>query len=168
MLNLHPICTARWSHPICTKSIYRYYLNNHTICLEYGSSEYFHHNINLVGRASIYNNIIIVEWCFKNGYNAKAENNTLLYSIFNGHFKIAHLLLNNGADVHIYNDYALLYAIKNNRINVVQFLIGHGADVHAQNDRAFQLAIENNNTEIIKLLQNYKRKEESPSKPIKN
>lgn len=69
-----------------------------------------------------------------------------------GHFEVAKLMLENGADVHYDSDIALRSASDNGEIEIVKLLLQYGADVHAENDEALRSASGNGETEIVKLL----------------
>ena len=150
LLNIHPICVNRWSHPLSIIDTFKFYLNYHTVYLEYNNTI----ADNTVGDlndtlkyASEYGNIIIVKWCLKNNANHKKA---LLFAALKDHLKIVKLLLAVGADVHAENDYALQYAVKNGNLEIVQLLLANGANIHAQDDNALQNAAYGNYTEIIK------------------
>ena len=49
-------------------------------------------------------------------------------------------LVDDGADIHIYNDYALRRAAEYGHLEVIKYLIEQGADIHIQNDYALRLA----------------------------
>ena len=153
LLNVHPICINKWSHPLNMKFIHQYYLNYNTICLEYAKNNYKWlpiRNINdTLLRAAGYNNILIIKWCLKNG----AKNDKALPWVAKyGHLKIVRLLLELGADVHILGDSALHDAVTNSHIEVVKLLLDKGANVHSANDFALRSAILLENLEIIKIL----------------
>ena len=100
LLNLHPICIARFMHPIYTKSIHKYYLNYYTIYLEYGISE-FNDIWNIkdaLAYSAKYGNVIIVKWCLKNKADIQ-KRNALYWSAFYGQLKVVKLLLAAGANV---------------------------------------------------------------------
>ena len=129
LLNLHPICVNNWMHPLCIKSIYKFYLNCRTIFLEYNGDRYtlnIHIHEALLSAAN-YGNIIIVKWCLKND-----------------------------ADIHSYDEGALKCAVYNNDLELVQLLLDKGANVHAINDAILQQASKYQFLEVVQLLQTYK------------
>lgn len=141
LLNAHPICIARFMHPICTKTIHKFYLTYLTVFSEYEipnivpeninnalydiSDQYYVENINnTVINATIRNNLIIVTWCLKNGADVRYRNDMAVrYAAELGYFKIVKLLLAAGADIHAREDYALRHAVKHRHLDVVQFLL---------------------------------------------
>lgn len=156
LLDLHPICVNRWSHPICLKSINNYYpYNYYTFYLEYDTkitSDTVSDLDDTLRYGSTYGNIIMVKWCLKNG----AENKyAILCAAEKGHLEIVKLLLNRGDDIHIWDNYALRQAVNNGHLEVVQLLLEKGADVHANNDCLLEDAAFYNYPEIIKILIEY-------------
>lgn len=69
-----------------------------------------------------------------------------------GHFEIAKLLLENGADIHYEDDTALYRASIYGNVNIVKLLLDYKANIHAQNDIALRRASELEHTEVVKLL----------------
>ena len=154
LLGVHPGCTNKWMHPICAKSIHKYYLNYETVYLEYRNSAIYEiENINdLLIYASIYNIIIIVKWCLKNKTNVRIRiNYALPLAAQNGNLKIVKLLLAAGEYSYGIND-ALKGAAERGHINVVQLLLAAKADIHANNDAALRYAAQYGHLEVIKLL----------------
>ena len=76
----------------------------------------------------------------------------LRYASSNGHVDLVKILLEHGADVHADNDSALRNASGGGHVEVVKILLEHGADVHASNDSALKYASENGHIEVVKLL----------------
>ena len=60
--------------------------------------------------------------------------------------------ISEGADIHIWNDWALRYASDRGHAEVVKFLLNAGADVHANNDAALRWASDSGHVEVVKLL----------------
>ena len=58
----------------------------------------------------------------------------------NGHTETVKLLLDRGADIHAWNDYALRLAAENGHTETVKLLLDRGADIHAGNDYALRYA----------------------------
>ena len=105
LLDIHPIVTNRFTHPLLTKSIYKYYLNFHTICLEYKTTndQYMILDINYTLRYAIqFNYIVVIKWCLKNG-----------------------------ADVHEYDDFALRIASKNGHLEIVKLVLEKSANIYS-------------------------------------
>ena len=169
LLNEHPICTAKWSHPMCTKSIHQYYLNYYTVCLEYkgindticvehGMNSYngcLLENINqaLICAASN-GNAIIVKWCLKNKVNIHiyADYTLQWTTIKKNNLKIVKILFDAGIDIHHNNDYALRYSAENGYLDIVTFLLDNGANVHANYDQALIWAADRGHLDIVQLL----------------
>ena len=159
-MDLHPICIARWSHPICTKSIHHYYLNYYTVYLEYTDELKLttkNHINDTLMCASIHGNLIIVKWCLKNGADVHyGGDGAVSWAITNGYLEIGWLLLAAGAIIH---DKCgnLSWAAVNGHLEIVRFLLAAGADIHAYNDYALKLIASSGNIEMARfLLENYK------------
>ena len=84
LLDLHPICIARFMHPICTKTIYKFYLNFRMVYHEYKNTDKYDdkfnennnvRNINeaLVFMADTNNSLLIIKWLLLNGANIHAD-----------------------------------------------------------------------------------------------
>ena len=61
-------------------------------------------------------------------------------------------LLDQGANIHVYNDCVLIFAAENGHLEVVRLLLDHGADVHAEWDRALRGSAHKGHLEIVCLL----------------
>ena len=66
--------------------------------------------------------------------------------------KIIQKLIDEGADVHAFNDYALRFAAYYGHLEIVKILLENGADVHAENDYALRFAANYGHLEIVKIL----------------
>jgi len=62
------------------------------------------------------------------------------------------LAVENGADVHVDDDYALRYAAEKGHASVVQFLVQHGANVHAGDDNALCVASYYGHLPVVQVL----------------
>ena len=69
--------------------------------------------------------------------------------------KVIQALIDEGADIHVDNDYAFRYASFNGHTEVVKVLLANGADIHADNDYAFRNASRYGHTEVVKVLQDH-------------
>ena len=69
-----------------------------------------------------------------------------------GQLDLVKLLLDRGANAHVYDNSALCWASKRGHTKVVKLLLDHGADVHARDDEALRWA---SNTEVVKLLKKH-------------
>ena len=61
-------------------------------------------------------------------------------------------LLENGADIHSYNDNTLHWAVHHKNIELVKYLLNKGANIHSNYERPLGIAKYNNDDEMIKLL----------------
>jgi len=87
------------------------------------------------------------------GANIHAYNNYVVCSAAKkGHAKIVKLLIELGADVHAWSNYALRYSSSNGHIEVVKLLIEAAALIHADDDYALLYASLNGHIEVVKLL----------------
>jgi ankyrin repeat protein len=57
--------------------------------------------------------------------------NELIKSAFDGDFNKVKLLIGQGADIHVQDDYALMYSAKNGHLDIIKYLVEHGANIHA-------------------------------------
>ena len=72
----------------------------------------------------------------------------------NGNAEVVSLLLNVGANVHARDDYALRWASEKGHVEVVSLLLDDGANVHANDDCALRWASEQGHAEVVSLLLN--------------
>jgi len=70
----------------------------------------------------------------------------------NGYLDIVKYLISQGANIHSSNDYVLCCASYRGHLDVVKCLIEHGADIHARNDLALVWASMSGHIEIVKYL----------------
>jgi ankyrin repeat protein len=76
----------------------------------------------------------------------------LIEAAENGHKETVALLLDRGADIHAWDDYALRAVTQDGHTETVALLLDKGADIHAHNDYALRWAAENGHTETVGLL----------------
>jgi ankyrin repeat protein len=76
----------------------------------------------------------------------------LHWAASNGYLEVCKLLLENGADVHAWNDHSFRRAAENGHSEVCRLLLEHGADIHAEDDGALRWAALNGHFEICKFL----------------
>ena len=101
-------------------------------------------------------NLKEVERLLQKGADVHAyDDYALRWASNNGHLEVVRLLLQNGADVHAKNDYALRWASYNGHLEVVKLLLQNGADVHVDNDFVFRWASRNGHLEVVKLIEEY-------------
>ena len=65
---------------------------------------------------------------------------SLLWAAYKGYLSVVRYLHENGADIHIDNEFALRWALKNGHHDIVRYLHEHGADIHAYNEDALRWA----------------------------
>ena len=178
LLNVHPICINKWTHPILAKSIHQYYLNYETIWLEYKRKEKEQVLLdqpnnddpifddyddpisddpitNIMQHATITGNTIIVKWCLKNGANIHANNDIALQLAAElDHLEIVKILVANGANIRANNDIAL---ISSNNTEIIKFLLENVKDSLSEDNiiQGLLHACNERNKEVIKLLATY-------------
>jgi len=69
-----------------------------------------------------------------------------------GNTTAVRVLLEHGADVHGWDDYALRLAAEKGHCKIVRLLLEYGADVHAENDWALSMAASNEHEKVVKVL----------------
>lgn len=80
------------------------------------------------------------------------EGDALTCACEKGHFETVELLVNKGANIHIYDEYPLRVACGYGRFDIVKLLLKNGANIHAKNDNSIIRAACNGHTETVKLL----------------
>ena len=160
LLNDHPICIARFTHPICMKYIHQYYLNAQTVWLEYA----FHTDVDLIKKinntlqyAVKYGYVIVVKWCLKNGADIHIQDNLVLLiaAIKTRNLEIFRLLIDKDADIHSNDKKILCYAYENDIMEIFRFMLEkHKFSIYAITS-AIELACADENVKIIKLLVSY-------------
>lgn len=83
------------------------------------------------------------------------EEYPLIWACKEGRYDIVKLLIEYGADVHARDDGALFGASVNGHIEVVRLLLKNGADIYASNKRALHVAKGNKYKNIVELLESY-------------
>ena len=63
-------------------------------------------------------------------------------------------LVEEGADIHVYNDQPLEWAICEGHLDIVKFLVEKGANIHAKNDFVFRWAAAKGYLSLVKYLVN--------------
>ena len=61
-------------------------------------------------------------------------------------------MIDQGINIHAYNDKALRWVSDNGHIDVVKFLVENGADIHALDDYALRWASLNGHSDVVKFL----------------
>jgi hypothetical protein len=66
--------------------------------------------------------------------------------------KVLKELIDNGANIHSYQDYAIRWASLNEQLEIVQFLANNGANIHSYQDYAIRWASINGRLEVVEFL----------------
>ena len=74
----------------------------------------------------------------------------------NGRLDRVIISMNQGADIHSFDDYAVRWASYNGQLDVVRYLANNGANIHADNANAVRFASENGHLEVVRYLVNEK------------
>lgn len=69
-----------------------------------------------------------------------------------GHYDVVWFLLENGADIHVFDDDPLRCSVRNNHVEIARLLLDRGANIHANHEHALAIAIENRNLYLMNLL----------------
>lgn len=70
----------------------------------------------------------------------------------NGHLDIVRFLVENGADIHIYDETPLKLATEAGHLNIVKYLAEHGANIHVGNNDILTIASKEEHLDIVKYL----------------
>jgi ankyrin repeat protein len=62
------------------------------------------------------------------------------------------LLVEQGSDIHAYDDYVLRWSARNGHLEIVKHLVENGASIHAQDDFALIWSAANGHLEVVKYL----------------
>jgi ankyrin repeat protein len=69
-----------------------------------------------------------------------------------GDFQEVQRLVDNGADIHVKEDYALRWSAQNGHLDIVEFLVSKGSRIHAREDYALRWSAENGHLAVVKFL----------------
>ena len=95
----------------------------------------------------------VIEYLIENGADIHIEDDfALRHAAENGQLKIVKYFIKNEADIHAHNDFALRHAAHNGHLEVVKYLLEKGANIHVYDDFALRNAAENGHLEIVKYL----------------
>lgn len=98
-------------------------------------------------------NISIMKLMIDNGANIHVDDDWLLCeAAARHHYHIVTFLVEEGADIHTGDDFPLFQAVYFGCEDVVRFLIERGANIHARGERALNIATENGHESIVKYL----------------
>lgn len=99
------------------------------------------------------NNLKFLKLLVKNGADLHIMNEYLLrQNAENGNLEIVKYLVEQGADVRACNDYAVVWSAGNGHLNVVKYLVEKGADIRTTDDRAIKLASNHGHLNVVKYL----------------
>ena len=103
--------------------------------------------------ASIDGNVNKAKQLIENGVDIHAYNDRALrQSAENGHLNFVKYLVENGADIHANNDYALRWSAHSGHLSIVKYLVENGADIHARDNFALHWSAKYNYLEVVKYL----------------
>ena len=103
--------------------------------------------------ASKEGNLEEVKSAIDEGANVHAyDDYALRYASRSGHLEIVKFLVENGANIHADDDYALRWASTKGHLETVKYLVKHGADIHAHDDYALGFASAYGHLEVVKYL----------------
>lgn len=104
------------------------------------------------------NDLNAVVRLLKSGVNVNADFgvHVLKLSIENKNWDMVFVLLEHGADIHAYNDYALRLSAASGRADIVTALLGLGADINAGKGigicSALELSVKHNHASVVTVL----------------
>jgi ankyrin repeat protein len=89
----------------------------------------------------------------KNGENIHVKDDYCIrVASYRGHTQTVKLLLEHGENIHADDDFAIRHASKNGHIQTVKLLIEKGANIHVKDDYSIKFANYNGHTQTVKLL----------------
>lgn len=92
----------------------------------------------------------------ENGADIHVANNwALCLAARHGRTEVVRLLIENGANVSVCNDYAFRLAARHGYTETVKLLLENGANIHVYNDYALRLAVERGHTKTVELLKQF-------------
>ncbi len=80
------------------------------------------------------------------------ENNQLKLAVEYVHLPIIKYLLENGQNIHVYNDIAIILACRTGKLDIVKYLISQGANIDVNEGQILIEAIDYNYFDIVKYL----------------
>jgi ankyrin repeat protein len=76
-----------------------------------------------------------------------------------GNLEVIKFLIENGANINIYDDLAFRVAAKNGHFEIIKFLVEKGANIHAVDDYPLRWAAKNGHTKVVNYLKSITEKE---------
>lgn len=107
-------------------------------------------------RASMHGHLNVVKFMVEKAGCTNQEwiNAAMRYAAYEGYLNIVAYLLDQGANIHIFDNEVLTTASRNGHLALVKFLVKNGANVCAGQNRALQCASENGHLNVVKFLVN--------------
>jgi hypothetical protein len=103
--------------------------------------------------ASEHGSVELVKYALEQGADIHTfDDDALRVTSYNGHLEVVKYLVEHGADIHTFDDDALRVTSYNGHLEVVKYLVEQGANIHAENDWALRYASEYGHYEIVKYL----------------
>jgi len=150
------LISASYPELIDDKELYIVYNFQTKQKCEYWEKE-INYDWNCLRWAAIYGSLEIVKFLIENGANIHVWNDwTLRWAARNGHLEIVKYLVEKGANIHVMDERALHWAAENGHLEIVKYLVENGADIHAGNDYALCWAAERGHLKVVKYLQSLK------------
>ncbi len=95
----------------------------------------------------------IVKYLVEQGADVHAYNElATIWSASKGQVEVVKFLAGNGADIHERDEYALRCAANSGHVDVVKYLVEQGANIHAMEDEALKSAAYYGHMEIVEFL----------------
>lgn len=113
----------------------------------------FHVNYQeLLRKAAQEGELNLVEEAVKNGADVNRYGTALVDASNYGYLEIVKYLVEQGTNIHIYDELALRAASASGHLNVVKYLVSQGADISAKNDAALKWAKEEGQLDVVNYL----------------
>ena len=107
----------------------------------------------LLFHASRAGELSVVKYAVQNGADIHAYNdNAIRNAAEKGHLELVKFLVDKGANIHIFHERALRLASKHRHLEIVKYLVERGANVRASNDHSLLNAVINNDFPMVKYL----------------
>ena len=127
---------------------------------------YFEKQWNLLERSKEQNILLIeacrqgelslVKYCLNKGCDVSTISTDheapLIAAVYNRQFHIVKFLVENGADVHTWQEWPFTYSVEHGYLEMLQYFIEKGVDIHFKNEHALRWAARNGYLEMVKWL----------------